>query len=375
MGETQQLTATFTPKNASDKTIKSWSSDKPGIATVDTNGLVTGVSAGTATITVTTNDGNKTATATVTVIAAQPGTTTPKIAVTGVSLNSVSDLERGKTKQLTANVTPSNASDKTIKSWSSNKPGIATVDPNGLVTGVSAGTATITVTTNDGNKTATATVTVIATQPGTTTPKIAVTGVSLSPNSVSNLEKGKTQQLTANVTPSNATDKTIKSWSSNNKRVATLRATVTPSNATNKTISWSSDNKTVATVSDKGLVTGVSAGTATITVTTNDGNKTATAKITVIAPVTGVSLSSNSVSDLERGKTKQLTATVTPSNATDKTISWSSDNKTVATVDPNGLVTGVSAGTATITVTTNDGNKTATATVTVIAPVTGGTGK
>ena len=146
----------------------------------------------------------------------------------------------------------------------------------------------------------------------------------------------------------------------------TLTATVNPSNATNKNVTWSSSDNAVATVAN-GKVTAVKAGTATITVTTEDGNKTATCTVTVKAktyPVESVSLDKNEV-EMTEGEQTTLTATVNPSNATNKNVTWSSSDNAVATV-ANGKVTAVKAGTATITVTTEDGNKTATCTVTVI---------
>lgn len=155
----------------------------------------------------------------------------------------------------------------------------------------------------------------------------------------------------------------------------TLTATITPANADNQAVTWSSDNTAVATVNQNGQVTGVAAGTATITVTTQDGNKTATCTVTVPDPsadpvaVTGVSLNKASTS-LTVGASETLTATVAPANATNQAVTWSSDNTAVATVNQNGLVTAVAAGTATITVKTADGNKTAKCTVTVSAAVT-----
>ena len=149
-----------------------------------------------------------------------------------------------------------------------------------------------------------------------------------------------------------------------------LTATVAPSNATNKNVSWSSNNTSVATVSATGLVTASAAGTAVITVTTDDGSKTASCTITVLTPtisVTGVSLNTTART-LNVNESFQLTATVAPSNATNKNISWSSNNTSVATVSASGLVTARAAGTAIIRVTTADGSKTATCTVTVTSP-------
>ncbi|MDQ6472434.1 Ig-like domain-containing protein [Flavobacterium sp. LHD-80] len=166
---------------------------------------------------------------------------------------------------------------------------------------------------------------------------VAVTGVSVSPTTAS-VGVNSTQQLTA---------------------------TVAPSNATNQNVTWSSSNTAVATVNSSGLVTGVAAGTATITVTTQDGNKTATSAINVtIVAVTGVSVSPTSAS-IFAGQTQQLTATVSPSNASNTNVTWSSSNTAVATVNSSGLVTGVAQGTATITATTVSGSKTATSAFTI----------
>jgi alpha-tubulin suppressor-like RCC1 family protein len=150
----------------------------------------------------------------------------------------------------------------------------------------------------------------------------------------------------------------------------TLVATVSPSNATNKSVTWVSGNPSVATVSN-GVVTGVAAGAATITVATVDGNKTATCAVTVNTTnvaVTGVSLNKTATS-LAVGGQEQLIPTIQPSNATNQNVTWASSDNSIATVN-NGLVTGVVAGTAIITVSTVDGGKTATCVVTVTTPMT-----
>ena len=176
-------------------------------------------------------------------------------------------------------------------------------------------------------------------------------------------------------------------------KIATLQATITPDNATNKNVTWNSDNTDVATVNN-GAVTAVGEGTANITVTTQDENKTATCRITVLPKeepeqpdpegpnpepepepkpepeeikVESIALNIQDIT-LEVGKIATLQATITPDNATNKNVTWSSDNTDVATVN-NGVVTAVGEGTANITVTTQDGNKTATCRVTVIKEV------
>jgi uncharacterized protein YjdB len=175
----------------------------------------------------------------------------------------------------------------------------------------------------------------------------AVTSVAVSPTTAT-VNVGATQQLTATNTSSIGTTGT----------------------ALNPNVTWSSSNTAVATVSSTGLVTGVSAGTATITVTTVDGNKTATSAITVSVPVTGVSVSPTTAS-IAVGGTQQLTATIAPSNATNQTVTWSSSNTAVALVSSTGIVTAIATGSANITVTTADGSKTATAAITVTAATTG----
>ena len=255
------------------------------------------------------------------------------VAVTGVSLNKTSTtLEAGQSEQLIATVAPSNAANQNV-TWGSSNSAVATVDQNGLVSAVGAGTATITVTTEDGSKTATCSVTVTA-----PAAPIEVTGIALSDVSVA---VGGT---------------------------ATLMVTYTPTEAnTGKAISsWTSSDPTVATVNN-GVVTGIAAGTATITATT-EGGKSATCTVTVtVVAVTGVSLNQSSV-NLQIGGTAMLSATVSPNNASNKNLTWSSNNSAVAMVDQNGLVSAVAAGSATITVASEaDPSKTATCAVTVTA--------
>ena len=175
------------------------------------------------------------------------------IHVTSVTLNeSEIELDIEGTAELTATVLPENATNKAV-TWSSSNESIATIE-NGLVTAIAAGSAAITVTTVDGAKTATCEVTVLEGEVPPIEPEvIEVTSVSLDKSS-SELTIGNTLQLTA---------------------------TINPENATNKNVRWSTDNQFIATVSETGLVTAVSVGTVHITVTTEDGEKTATCEITI----------------------------------------------------------------------------------------------
>ena len=159
--------------------------------------------------------------------------------------------------------------------------------------------------------------------PEPTPTTVAVTGVSLDKTSLS-LKEGSSETLTAKVSPDNAS---------------------------NKSVSWKSSATDVATVDGSGKVTAMKAGSATVTVTTADGSKTASCSVTVTeASVAVLSVSiSPETAELEVGEKLTLTATVLPDNATDKTVTWESDNPSIVSVDQNGLVLGVTIGDATIT--------------------------
>ena len=133
----------------------------------------------------------------------------------------------------------------------------------------------------------------------------------------------------------------------------TLITTINPSDATNKKVSWSTSNKKVATVDQNGNVKAIGVGTAAITVTTADGNKSAAVKVTVIDKTTTINVEKININRanyiLTSGGSEQISYSVVPSNATNKNITWSSSNNKVVKVDSNGKLTGVSAGTATIT--------------------------
>ena len=312
-GQTQLLTATVLPDNAANKGV-SWSTSDASIATV-TDGLVTAVAGGRAAITVTTDDGGKTADCAVTVI----------VSVTGVTLTPAISIPLGEARTLTANIAPSDATNTSLV-WTSSDTNIATVS-NGTVTGVSTGSSRITVRTIDGNFTAACDATVY----------VPAAGVTVSPTTAS-IPTGLTQQLSA---------------------------TIAPSNATYKNITWTSSNQSIATVSASGLVTGVLPGDATITAATQEGNHTANCYVTVTyVAVAGVAIYPASAA-LRAGRTRQLTAQLSPGNATNKNVTWSSDNPGIATVSETGLLTTITQGGATITVKTQEGGYTGFCYVTV----------
>ena len=323
-GDTTTLTATVLPENTTDSKSVSWRSSNSEVATVDANGTVTAKRAGTAVITATSTNG-KTAGCTVTV-------SKKEIPITEISLDkSSATLTEGETTTLTATVLPENTTDSKNVSWRSSNSEVATVDANGTVTAKRAGTAVITATSTNG-KSAGCTVTV-------SKKEIPITEISLDKSSAT-LTEGETTTLTATVLPENTTD--------------------------SKNVSWRSSNSEVATVDANGTVTAKRAGTAVITATSTNG-KSAGCTVTVSKkeiPITEISLDKSSAT-LTEGETTTLTATVLPENTTDsKSVSWSSSNSEVATVDANGTVTAKRAGTAVITATSTNG-KTAGCTVTV----------
>ena len=407
--ETLMLNATVLPSNADYKAV-TWTSSNPNVATVSANGLVTAKSIGTTMIIVKTDDGSN--------LADTCYLQVKQRFATSISLNkSSATLYTNESLQLSATVLPANADDNSV-TWTSSDPIVAIVSSSGLVTALSPGNVTITVRTADGsNLSASCSVTV----------KQLATSISLNKTSAT-LYMGNSLQLTATVLPNNTTDKSV-SWTSSNTNVATvsseglvtpvstgtaiitvktedgsnlyaqcvvtvnqlatsitlnetdvtiytgttlqLTATVLPSTTSNPAVTWSSSNTSVATVSSTGFVTAKSTGNAVITAKTSDGtNLRATCNVTVKRLATSISLNKTSAT-LYLDQTLQLTATVSPSNATDKSVVWSSSNNSIATVSSTGLVTAIATGNATITATTADGSDlSATCEITVNAFVT-----
>lgn len=395
IGNEKQLELIITPSDVPDANVTLTVSD-PSIVSLNSNGKIKALKAGTATITARTDNG-KTATCKVTVNKAVP----EKITVSPSSKTAYV----GDSLTLTTQITPAEAANDNL-TWSSNQTSIATVDVNGKVTAKAAGAATITVKTSNG-KTATCTITV---------KDVEATGVTVSSTAVT-LEVDKTQAITAKVSPDKA-DQSV-TWTSSNTSVAAVSsngtitakavgtATITAKTTNGKTaavavtvkaveatsvaitasvnsclvnstialaakvspdkasqsVTWTSSNTSVATVSSSGVVTAKAVGTTTITAKTAN-SKSATYTITV-NPVTATAITLSETSkELAQDATVTLRATIVPANVTDKAITWTSSNSSVATVDTNGKVTAKAAGTATITVKTAN-SKTATCTITV----------
>ena len=319
-GNTVQLATTVRDSTGAELTGRPvvWTTSSSAVATVSATGLVTAIAVGTATITAT--SGGVPGTVTITVSPLPQAVTSVTISPTAVS------LPVGRTSALSPVVTqPSGAANASV-TYGTTTPGVATVSAAGLILAVGPGTATITITAtavaNTGfsaaSKTATVTVTV--------TP-VPVATVSVAPADASILA-GSTQQLV--VIARDADGQVL----------------------TGRTVSWATLNAAAATVNTSGLVTGVAAGSATITATIEGIVGTAT--ITVLpapASITSLTVSPTSA-NVTVGQTQALTPTVTqPTGAPAATVTYSTSDPAVATVSPAGVVTAVAAGTATITVT------------------------
>ena len=313
------LTVTVLPEEYTDKVLD-WKSSRVSVATVDENGYVTALSTGTATITATARDGS-----------GKKASCTVKVYADGVESISLDKTEltvyKGNSSALSVTVLPSTANQAVL--WSSSDESVATVSQYGQVTAVDVGTAEITATIADGSMCAICAVTV----------NQHVTSLTLDQT---------TMEMTVGDDP------------------VTLVATVLPSEYTNKSLSWTSSNPSVAKVDSHGEVTAVSSGTATITASALDGSGlSAKCKITVYCLVESVSLDKTTLS-LYEGKSSTLTATVSPPGATDKSVTWTSIDESVATVDQSGIITAVGPGSTTIMVITVDGGYTASCSLNVL---------
>ena len=308
-GKTEVLKATITPSSFPDKSV-TWKSSNKKIATVTSSGKVKGIKAGTATITCTSAMSGMKTTCKVTVV--ESNVNLDKTEMT---------LEKGETATLKATVTPSTLEDKSV-TWTSSDKKIATVTSKGKVKAVKAGTATITCTSNATGMSATCKVTVIN---GTVTLN----------KTEAIIEKGKT---------------------------TTLKATLTPTTLEDMSVTWTSSDKSIATVTSKGKVKGVGYGTATITCTSNATGVSATCQVTVGKVVINISEVT-----LKKTRTMSLKASIYPTTVTDKSVTWTSSDTKVATVTSSGKVKGISAGTATITCTSVATGLKGTCTVTVLA--------
>ncbi len=402
-GSTTTLSATVSPGDALDQSI-SWSSGDEAIATVNSSGTVTGVAVGSATITVTTNDGGYTDNITVDV------TEVPDVPVTGVSIDQTGPiaLTEGNTTTLSATVSPSDATDQGV-SWSSSDDAIATVTSNGTVTAEAEGSATITVTTNDGGFTDNITIDVSAPVPsddvipwlenftglpdGTTSESETSSDWSL--NGTTNgggnylfevsSEKLEARHLTEEVSFQSAAIDISSATAVEISLDLTQGGGMEGDDYVKLYYKVDGGSEVLADEVSDDLssspyqlsVSNIAGSTLEVIIKMNNDGwgeswivDNISVQSTSSTPVTGVSIDQSGPIALTEGNTTTLSATVSPSDATDQSVSWASSDDAIATVDANGVVTGEADGTATITVTTNDGGYTDDITVNVAAPGT-----
>jgi len=339
VGATATLQATVKDQNGNSMTGQTvtWSTNNAAAATVSSTGVVTGVTAGSATITATSS--GVAGTSAITVTAGPPPT--PVVTTVTVAPTSAS-VVAGSTTTLQATVKDQNGNVMTGQTvtWTTNNAAAATVNSSGVVTGVAAGSATITATSS--GKAGTSSITVTAVPPVVTTVTVAPTSASV--------VAGATTTLVATVKDQNGNV------------------------MTGQTVTWTTNNAAAATVNSSGVVTGVAAGSATITATSSGKTGTSSITVTAVLPVvTTVSVAPTSAT-VVAGATTTLVATVKDQNGnvmTGQTVTWTTNNAAAATVSSSGVVSGVAAGSATITATSS--GKTGTSSITVTAVSGGGT--
>ncbi|MDF2803745.1 MAG: hypothetical protein K0S61_3648, partial [Anaerocolumna sp.] len=305
VGQTYTIKVTAKPADATDFTL-TWTSLDNAVATVDDKGTITGKAVGKTVIMATSSSGG-----------AVYCNVIVKAAATGLQLNySEKTVVIGDSLDIKATIIPSNAASTVNVVWTSSKPGVASISTTGKLKAIKGGTTIITAKTNDGKYTSFCIINVV--------------------EKVTSIKLNKTYyRLGLN-----------KSY--------TLKATVKTNAASNPKIKWTSSNSRIATVDQKGKVTARAIGTVTITAAAQDGSGVrATSTMRVVRAVSSITLNRTSVNTVV-GRSISLRATVRPSNATFKTVNWTSSNEKVAIVDSNGRVTALSAGAVTIKASAKD---------------------
>lgn len=308
-GETQEVNVEYLPADTTDEKAVTWKSSNTDVATVDENGVITAVAGGQADVTATTANG----------VSATCRITVP-IHLNGISLEKTSlNLRKGQSSDaLSVVYDPVNTTDEFPTIWSSSDESVATVNAQGVVTGLKEGTATIKV--QVGTFTATCDATVS---------EIHANEIKVAEDTPSTLYKGQSYKLNVKVLPEDTTD--------------------------DVELIYESSDDTVATVSADGTVAAVKEGTARITIKTTDGRVSTVYEVTVKEIPLQKIVFQEEVTPLEEGKTAQLAILYNPADTTDaKDATWSSSDESVATINQNGLLTAVKAGKATITAKVGD---------------------
>ena len=286
------LEANVLPVEANNKKL-TWTSLTPNIATITEDGTITGLKMGTAQVKATTMDGSNIS-------------KTFDVLITGLSISSItlpseSSITKTDNQKLEYTIFPAASDNQNLK-WSSNHTDIASVDENtGVITAHKVGDAIITATATDGSEIS------------------ASTTIHVTPLKVSNIDIEKEIKLLRTTsTP--------------------LAATITPELADDKRLSWASEDESIATVTQEGVVRGVNVGTTNITATAMDGSGvSATCKV-IVNPVT-INLSTNTINLQKGSEYVEQTATVLPENYEHKDVVWTTSGNGVASVDKDGHIT------------------------------------
>ncbi|OVE67380.1 hypothetical protein CCS79_14780 [Clostridium diolis] len=342
INKTTQMTAEISPSDATDASV-TWSViNGTGKATIDSNGVLTGVSNGTVTVKATAKDGSKVSgTKEVTV-----GTIEVAVPVSQITVGTTTGLSQittnSGTLQMTTKVLPSDASNQDV-TWSvEDKTGSAKISDSGLLTAVSNGIVTVKATAKDGSGIV-----------GSTTITITGQSASIPVSNISIIGKDNADTITAD------------------GGTLQMSATVLPTTASNKSVVWSveqaGDTGTAmtgkATINSTGLLTAVADGTVTVKAKSRDGSGITGTKVITISnqsiKVTKITVSGeNGAKTIEiNGGTLQMNADILPANASNKSVAWSVENKTgSATIDSTGVLTAVSNGEVNVIATAKDGS-------------------
>ena len=287
-----QLEANVSPAEADNKKLK-WTSLTPDIATVTEDGMMTGLKMGTAKVKAETTDGSNLSCVFEVQVTGLP--------VSTISLPAESSIIKTESMKLECSILPL-ASDNQKLQWSSNATDIASVDEStGVITAHKVGDAVITATTTDGSGIS------------------ASTTIHVTPLKVSQIEMPKDISLLYSLSKQ-------------------IEVNIAPELADNKTLKWASEDESIATVTQEGVVKGVNVGTTNITATAMDGSGvSATCKVTV-NPVT-INLSTNTINLQKGSEYVEQTATILPENYEHKDVVWTTSGNGVASVDKDGHIT------------------------------------
>ena len=298
-----------TPTNATNKKV-TWSSSDESVATVNSLGVIRTLSAGTTDISVKTQDGNKTSFFTLNVVSSTSDKTTIELNKKQVF------MKAGYTEQLVAIVNKENMGVK----WSSSRPNVAVVDNDGKIVSKSMGNTVIKAVTADGKVQAMCNVFVVNSN-------ILVQKITLNKYNLA-LNRGAIFQL---------------------------RYAVYPNNSTNQALTYSSSNPSVATVDTKGKVVGVGLGKAVISVSSSNGIVATCTVVVSNLKIKALNVKKSSI-QLFKGKGYRIKVSINPRKASNQALLYKSKNPKIASVDSNGLITGVGLGTTTIIVKAQDGS-------------------